>query len=73
MSVGRKDGVRVGDLNRLFQDTGGLSRDEVGRIRLRDKHSFVSIPATKVEEVVDALHGIDFHDRELKVEPARAG
>ncbi|MBO6937935.1 MAG: DEAD/DEAH box helicase [Deltaproteobacteria bacterium] len=73
VSVGRKDGVRVGDLNRLFQDTGGLSRDEVGRIRLRDKHSFVSIPATKVEAVVEALQGIDFHDRELKVEPARAG
>ncbi len=73
VSVGRKDGVRVGDLNRLFQDSGGLSRDQVGRIRLRDKHSFVSIPATKVEEVIDALHGLDFHDRELKVEPARAG
>jgi len=73
VSVGRKDGVRVGDLNRLFQDSGGLSRDQVGRIRLRDKHSFVSIPATKVEEVIDALHGMDFHDRELKVEPARAG
>ena len=73
VSVGRKDGVRVGDLNRLFQDSGGLNRDEVGRIRLRDKHSFVSIPATKVEEVIDALHGIDFADRELKVEPARAG
>jgi ATP-dependent RNA helicase DeaD len=73
VSVGRKDGVRVGDLNRLFQDSGGLDRDEVGRIRLRDKHSFVSIPATKVEKVIDALHGIDFHDRELKVEPARAG
>jgi len=73
VSVGRKDGVRVGDLNRLFQDSGGLDKGEVGRIRLRDKHSFVSIPATKVEEVIDALHGLDFHDRELKVEPARAG
>ena len=72
VSVGRKDGVRVGDLNRLFQDSGGLSREEVGRIRLRDKHSFVSVPKTKVDAVIDALQGLDFHDRELKVEPARA-
>jgi len=72
VNVGRKDGVRVGDLNRLFHEDGGLDREEVGRIRLRDKHSFVYVPTDKVDDVIERLGGLEFHDRELKVEPARS-
>ena len=73
VNVGRKDDVRVGDLNDLFQDEGGLDRDEVGRIRVRDKHSFVSVPAEKADELCEKLSGLEFHDRELRVEIARNG
>ena len=67
----RRDGVRVGDLNRLFQDEGGLDRESVGRIRLRDKHSFVSVPEEKADAVVETLSGKSFAERELKVERAK--
>jgi ATP-dependent RNA helicase DeaD len=71
VNVGRRDGVRVGDLNRLFQDEGGLDRESVGRIRLRDKHSFVSVPEEKADAVVETLSGKSFAERELKVERAK--
>lgn len=71
VNVGRRDGVRVGDLNRLFQDEAGLDREHVGRIRLRDKHSFVSVPEEKADAVVETLSGKSFAERELKVERAK--
>ena len=72
VNLGRKDGVRVGDLNRLFQEQGGLERGEIGRIRLRDKHSFVHVPTDRAEAVIAALSGHDHGGRELKVEPAKS-
>lgn len=71
VSVGRRDEVRAGDINRLFRDQTDLGRDEIGRIRVRDRHTFVEVPPEKVEEVVEALHGRDFQERELIVELAR--
>ena len=71
VNLGRKDGMRVGDLNEMFQEDAGLTRDEVGRIRLRDKHSFVSVPEAKVDAVLAALIDIEVDGRELKVEVAK--
>ena len=45
--------------------------EEVGRIRLRDKHSFVSVPEDKVEAVIEALRDIEVDGREVKIEVAR--
>ncbi|MEM9074250.1 MAG: DEAD/DEAH box helicase [Myxococcota bacterium] len=72
VSIGKKDGVRVGELNRFFQEEGGLERDEVGRIRIRDKHSFVFVPAGKSDDVIAATSGKVLGERELKVERAKS-
>ncbi|MEM7609777.1 MAG: DEAD/DEAH box helicase, partial [Myxococcota bacterium] len=71
VNLGRRDNIRVGDLNEMFQEDGGLTREEVGRIRLRDKHSFVSVPEDKVEAVIEALRDIEVDGREVKIEVAR--
>ncbi|MFT5356568.1 MAG: ATP-dependent RNA helicase DeaD [Polyangiales bacterium] len=72
VNLGRKDGMRVGDLNEMFQEDAGLTRDEIGRIRLRDKHSFVSVPEAKVEAILASLIDIEVDGRELKVEVAKS-
>ena len=72
MSLGRKDGARVGEINRLFIEEAGLEREEVGRIRLRDKHSFVCVPTAKHEDIIEALDGFEHDGRELKVEVAKS-
>lgn len=72
IDTGRAAGTRVRDLNQLFQEVGGLERGEVGRIRLRDKHSFVFVPTDKADAVIEKLHGHDFNGETLTVERARS-
>lgn len=71
INVGRKDGVGREDLRELLTGQGALGADQVGRVRVRDKHSFVDVPEEGVDELVSRLSGHSFHDRELAVEPAR--
>ncbi len=73
VNVGKKDGISVGDINRFFIEEVGLTRDEVGRIRIRDKHTFVFVPAAKVDDVIAATEGKQLAERELKVERAKNG
>lgn len=71
-NVGRKDSVRAGDLGRLVREQCELEREDLGRIRVRDKHSFVEVASDAADKVVSALHGQTHFERELVVEPARA-
>jgi len=72
LGVGRRDNVRPGDVTRLLREQAGLEREEIGRIRIRDKHTFVGVPTDKIAAVAAALHGQNFFERALLAEPARA-
>lgn len=72
INLGRKDGMRPGEINRLLRERAGLARHDIGRIRIRDKHTFVGVPSAQVEEVVSSLSGQNVRDRELVVEPAKS-
>jgi ATP-dependent RNA helicase DeaD len=71
LDFGRRDGARVGELARLVREVGELTRDEVGRIRVRDRHTFVEVPNDKLDQVVERLHGHVFHDKPLAAERAK--
>ncbi|GAB4215810.1 MAG: hypothetical protein OHK0013_41700 [Sandaracinaceae bacterium] len=72
LNVGRRDGTRVGDILRLFEQSTGIGKDALGRIRIRDRHSFVAVPTERVEEALTKLAGVRFGDKELIAEIARA-
>ncbi|MBK8173569.1 MAG: DEAD/DEAH box helicase [Sandaracinaceae bacterium] len=72
LNVGRRDGVRVGDLSRFLRDTSGLPAEEIGRIRMRDKHTFVAVPKEKVDAVLESLRGKSYNDRALDAAVAKA-
>ncbi|HJL15714.1 MAG TPA: DEAD/DEAH box helicase [Sandaracinaceae bacterium LLY-WYZ-13_1] len=72
VNVGRRDGIRPGDIIGLLVDHGALDKAEVGRIRIRDRHTFVGVPRDRADELIDDLHGTDWRDGELVVERARA-
>jgi ATP-dependent RNA helicase DeaD len=72
LNIGRRDGVRVGDILRLFEQRTGLGKDALGRIRIRDRHSFVAVPTERVEEALAKLAGARFDERDLIAEIARA-
>jgi len=72
INVGRRDGVRPGEIIRLLAENCAVDKAEVGRIRIRDRHTFVGVPRDKADEIVDQLAGTESHEKELVVEKARA-
>ena len=55
VSLGRKGGVRPGDLVGAIANETGLSGREIGPIRITDNFSVVGVPAGSVDNVVSAM------------------
>jgi ATP-dependent RNA helicase DeaD len=73
INVGRRDELKASELGRLLRDRTGLKRKEIGRIRVRDKHSLVDVPEDRAQEVIESMAGAVLHDRELELELAESG
>ena len=72
VSVGRRDGVRAGDLARaLTEAEGAIARDDVRRIRVRDRHSFVAVRKADLERAVALLRAATIGGKNPTAEPAR--
>lgn len=71
VNVGRRDGARASDFLRVIDDTPGLSRDDVGRIRVRERHSFVVVRRNVLDRIVEALSGSRIGNRVASAELAR--
>jgi len=71
VNVGRRDGIRASDLQKVLIEDVGLERERVQRIRVRDRHSFVTVPHDDVARVVDKLIGMTLGGRTVNAEPAR--
>jgi ATP-dependent RNA helicase DeaD len=70
VNVGRRDGVRTGDLQRLLSEKG-LSSVEVGQIRVRDRMSYLNVRKDAFDRAVAALAGQLLGGRTLVAELAR--
>ena len=73
VNVGRRDDLKASELGRLLRDRTGLKRKEIGRIRVRDKHSLVDVPEERAQEVIESMAGATLRDRELELELAKSG
>ncbi|MDF2696261.1 MAG: DEAD-box ATP-dependent helicase CshA, partial [Labilithrix sp.] len=71
LNVGRRDGLRVEDVQRLLVENAGLAEADVGHIRLRDRITFVGIRKEHSERAIKALVGVVVGDRTVNAEPAR--
>ncbi len=69
LAVGRREGVRAGEVARLLRDVGGLEKAEVGRIHVRDRVTLVSVRAEKLDGLVEQLADIKYN--EVPVSPRR--
>jgi ATP-dependent RNA helicase DeaD len=72
VSIGKRDGMKAQELSDWLVEHGKLDRDEILRIRTREKHSFVKVPAERADEIIAQLASMTFDDRELTVERAKA-
>jgi len=72
VNIGRQDGVTAADLQRVLTETAEISRAETGRIRVRDRSSFVSVKRELLAKALAALNGASFGGKVAQAEPARA-
>ncbi len=70
VNVGRRDGARPGDFERLLEG-GGLAPGDTGRIRVRERNTFVSVRKGVVDLAVAAFTGQVIGGRQVIAEPAR--
>jgi len=72
VNIGRQDGVTSSDLQRVLTETAEISRADTGRIRVRDRSSFVSVKRELLTKALAALNGASFSGKVAQAEPARA-
>jgi ATP-dependent RNA helicase DeaD len=72
VNLGRRDGVNASDFQRVLTDVASISRAETGKIRVRDRSSFVSVKRELLEKALAALNGATFSGKVAQAQPARA-
>ncbi len=71
LNVGRRDGVKTSDLLGLLEK-GSIGRDQAGRVRIRDRVSFVGVRPEDLERAIAAFAGATFGGRSVIAEKAKA-
>jgi ATP-dependent RNA helicase DeaD len=72
VNVGRRDGARASDLQKILESKAGIAAESTGRIRVRDRMTFVSVKRELVDAAIAALAGEVIGGRTVAAEPARA-
>jgi ATP-dependent RNA helicase DeaD len=70
VSLGRRDGVRSAEIVKLLTE-GGIDREMVGRIRVRDRSTFVEVRPDIADAALEALNGAKFGSRVASAEHAK--
>ena len=71
LNVGRRDGLRPGDVLRLLTEVARIEEAEQGRIRMRERITFVSVRPEQLERAIAALGGQVVAGRTLVAERAK--
>jgi ATP-dependent RNA helicase DeaD len=71
VNVGRREGARAIDIQRLLTERAGLDRSNVRRIRVRERNAFVSVCRQDMARAVSALTGASIGGKLLAAEQAR--
>ncbi len=72
VNLGHRDGVSASDFQRVLTELAHISRAETGRIRVRDRSSFVSVKRELLDKAVTVLNGANILGKVAQAEPARA-
>ena len=65
VGVGKKDGATANDLVAVLTKDLRVTKENIGRIELRDAYSLVEIPAVDAEKVALALNGVTIRRRRV--------
>jgi ATP-dependent RNA helicase DeaD len=71
MTVGTRDGVKVGDLMSAIAGEGGIPGDHVGKIDLRESHALVEVAEADAASVIARVNGTMIRGRQVVVRGER--
>ncbi len=71
MTVGTRDGVKVGDLMGAIAGEGGIPGDHVGKIDLRESHALVEVAEADSASVIARVNGTMIRGRRVVVRGER--
>ena len=67
ISGGRKDKISKGDIAGLFFKQGGISKDQLGTIELKQDCAFVAIPLSIADELVGKLNKSRLKKKKIRI------
>jgi ATP-dependent RNA helicase DeaD len=70
VNVGRRDGAHIADFQRVLTDAA-LAPEDTGRIRIRDRNTFVSVRKAQLARAIEAFGGKLIAGRNVLAEPAK--
>ena len=71
MTIGTRDGVKVGDLMGAIAGEGGIPGDHVGKIDLRESHALVEVADADAASVIARVNGAMIRGRRVVVRGER--
>jgi ATP-dependent RNA helicase DeaD len=73
VNVGEMDSVRPGDLVGAITNEAGISRSDLGRVEVRERHSTVEVATGVANTVVDRMTGVSIKGRRALVKVDEGG
>lgn len=70
IAAGKKDKVNKIDIVGLLLKKGGLEKDDVGLIEVKDQSSYVAVKRSMVNKVLSALANEKIKNKKVKIEVA---
>ena len=67
ISGGRKDKISKGDIAGLFFKQGGITKDQLGTIELKQDCAFVAIPLSIADELVEKLNNSRLKKKKVRI------
>ncbi|GAA3620647.1 DEAD/DEAH box helicase [Flavivirga jejuensis] len=67
ISGGRKDKISKGDIAGLFFKQGGINKDELGTIELKQDCAFVAVALTMADDLVEKLNNTRLKKKKVRV------
>ncbi|MDB4988301.1 MAG: DEAD-box ATP-dependent helicase CshA, partial [Myxococcaceae bacterium] len=70
-NVGKRDGLEARDLAELLTSSCELGNEDIGRVRVKERHTFVGVPTERADGIIAVLEGQLIRNRPLHVERAK--
>lgn len=71
VNVGKRDDAKHDDVLTWLTSSVGLSRDDILRLKVKDRHTFLDVPTDRVGAAIERLLASRWSDREVVAEVAK--